>query len=132
MLGCTIVTQHSGRRFQSQHLAASHELTIDIRTTPNLSVAKLEKKLNQILKSTKTGATLSMPVAGTAMNTNPDHPLIQQILPATRGLDTAPWFCDAAKLAEIGVPAVALGPGSIAQAHTKDEWIKIKDLTGWS
>ena len=27
-----------------------------------------------------------------------------------------------------GVPAIALGPGSIEQAHTKDEWIEIAEL----
>jgi acetylornithine deacetylase/succinyl-diaminopimelate desuccinylase-like protein len=26
------------------------------------------------------------------------------------------------------MPAVALGPGSIAQAHTADEWIAVSDL----
>ena len=26
------------------------------------------------------------------------------------------------------MPAVAVGPGSIAQAHTKDEWIDVDDL----
>ena len=40
----------------------------------------------------------------------------------------APWFCDAAVFAEAGIPAVAAGPGSIAQAHTKDEWIAVDEL----
>ena len=40
----------------------------------------------------------------------------------------APWFCDAAIFAEKGMPSVALGPGSIAQAHTADEWISVQDL----
>jgi acetylornithine deacetylase/succinyl-diaminopimelate desuccinylase-like protein len=40
----------------------------------------------------------------------------------------APWFCDACFFAERGMPAIALGPGSILQAHTKDEWISVADL----
>ena len=40
----------------------------------------------------------------------------------------APWFCDACFFAERGMPAVALGPGFIAQAHTKDEFIAVADL----
>jgi acetylornithine deacetylase/succinyl-diaminopimelate desuccinylase-like protein len=40
----------------------------------------------------------------------------------------APWFCDAAVFAAAGTPAVALGPGSIEQAHTADEWISVADL----
>jgi acetylornithine deacetylase/succinyl-diaminopimelate desuccinylase-like protein len=43
-------------------------------------------------------------------------------------LSGAPWFCDAAFLAVAGTPAIAIGPGSIAQAHTKDEFIAVKDL----
>ncbi len=129
VLGCTTASPNILSGGSKANISPqTTELTIDIRTTPNLPIAKLEKKINQILKATKTGAILTMPVAGTAMNTDPDHPLLQQILPATRGLDTAPWFCDAAVLAEIGIPAVALGPGSIQQAHTKDEWIKVTDL----
>jgi acetylornithine deacetylase/succinyl-diaminopimelate desuccinylase-like protein len=26
------------------------------------------------------------------------------------------------------MPAVAIGPGSIAQAHTEDEWIEVAEL----
>src|SRR5581483_8907170 len=40
----------------------------------------------------------------------------------------APWFCDAAVFARDGTPAIAMGPGFIAQAHTKDEWIGIENL----
>ena len=40
----------------------------------------------------------------------------------------APWFCDAAVFAAAGCPAIALGPGSIAQAHTCDEFISLEDL----
>ena len=40
----------------------------------------------------------------------------------------APWFSDAAHLNEGGLPAICLGPGSIQQAHTRDEFISIADL----
>jgi acetylornithine deacetylase len=40
----------------------------------------------------------------------------------------APWFSDAAHLASGGVPAVCLGPGSIDQAHTVDEFIEATEL----
>ncbi len=43
-------------------------------------------------------------------------------------LTTAPWFCDAGRLSGGGIPSVACGPGSIAQAHTKDEFLAINDL----
>jgi succinyl-diaminopimelate desuccinylase len=39
-----------------------------------------------------------------------------------------PYGTHASRLAAVGVPSVVFGPGSIAQAHTKDEWIAIREL----
>jgi acetylornithine deacetylase len=34
----------------------------------------------------------------------------------------------ASRTARIGIPSVVFGPGNIAQAHTKDEWIDLNQL----
>ena len=34
----------------------------------------------------------------------------------------------ASRTGRVGIPSVVFGPGSIAQAHTKDEWIEIEQL----
>lgn len=39
-----------------------------------------------------------------------------------------PFGTDASTIAETGIPAVVFGPGDIAQAHTKDEWIDVNQL----
>lgn len=39
-----------------------------------------------------------------------------------------PFGTHASPVSAAGVPAVVFGPGSIEQAHTKDEWIEIKQL----
>ena len=39
-----------------------------------------------------------------------------------------PYGTDAAVLSVDGVPTVVFGPGDIAQAHTKDEWVSIEQL----
>jgi acetylornithine deacetylase len=39
-----------------------------------------------------------------------------------------PFGTDASRVAVAGVPAVVFGPGDIAQAHTKDEWIDLAQL----
>jgi acetylornithine deacetylase len=64
------------------------------------------------------------------METPTSDPIIQQLLKANpqSQLVGAPWFSDAAHLSHAGVPSVCLGPGSINQAHTKDEFIQISDL----
>jgi acetylornithine deacetylase len=46
-------------------------------------------------------------------------------VPARGGV---PFGTDAGPLAESGLPCVVLGPGDIAQAHTKDEWIDLDEL----
>lgn len=39
-----------------------------------------------------------------------------------------PYGTDAWVFAALGIPTVVLGPGSIAQAHTEDEWINVAEL----
>jgi acetylornithine deacetylase/succinyl-diaminopimelate desuccinylase family protein len=39
-----------------------------------------------------------------------------------------PYGTDASALSAAGVPCVVFGPGSIAQAHTADEWLEIEEL----
>jgi len=39
-----------------------------------------------------------------------------------------PYGTDAATIADAGIPSVVFGPGSIAQAHTADEWIALDEL----
>ena len=39
-----------------------------------------------------------------------------------------PYGTDASTLSGGGIPAVVFGPGDIAQAHTKDEWIDLSQL----
>jgi acetylornithine deacetylase/succinyl-diaminopimelate desuccinylase-like protein len=70
-----------------------------------------------------TVATEAMP-----LDTPGENPYVQQLVASGAELTGAPWFCDAAYLAAGGIPSIAIGPGSIAQAHTKDEWIKTQDL----
>jgi acetylornithine deacetylase len=39
-----------------------------------------------------------------------------------------PFGTDASSIAEAGIPAVVFGPGDIAQAHTKDEWVELDQI----
>lgn len=39
-----------------------------------------------------------------------------------------PYGTHASRVQQAGVPSVVFGPGSIAQAHTKDEWIAVDEL----
>ncbi len=45
--------------------------------------------------------------------------------PEVRGV---PFGTDAGPLHAAGTPCIVVGPGDIAQAHTKDEWIEIEQI----
>lgn len=64
------------------------------------------------------------------METPLDHPWIEKMQAANPQSQAvgAPWFSDAAHLGKAGIPSICVGPGNIAQAHTKDEFIRIEDL----
>jgi len=51
----------------------------------------------------------------------------RQVVPACRPIGV-PYATDAAFLAELGIPTVVFGPGSVEQAHTADEWISLEQL----
>ncbi len=107
------------------------EAEIDIRITPALAAAGgALKRLTETIAFYQLPLEILDPHENPPMETAADHPLIQALLatdPAT-GLAGAPWFSDAAHLSHGGIPSICIGPGSINQAHTVDEFIEISDL----
>ena len=104
------------------------EATVDIRTLPDQDspefLPHLRRRLLGVCPDLEIEVGQSQPLW-----TNPAHPLIAGLCAALGAKCVgAPWFCDAAIFAAGGTPAIALGPGSIAQAHTEDEWIEIAEL----
>jgi acetylornithine deacetylase len=43
-------------------------------------------------------------------------------------VEVVPYGTDASTLAEVGIPSVVFGPGDIARAHTKDEWVPLDEV----
>ena len=52
---------------------------------------------------------------------------IDEVIGSHRVL-AVPYGTDAAPLAEAGVPSVVFGPGDIARAHTRDEWVPLDEV----
>lgn len=99
------------------------EATLDIRVIPGEDPAELIAHLREAAPGVEIDHQGSAP-----LHTDSSHPLIVKLSDLGAHPVGAPWFCDAAVFAEKGMPAVALGPGSITQAHTADEWISVQDL----
>lgn len=102
---------------------------IDIRITPALAEAGGALKL-----LTETIADFDLPLEivnpheNPPMETSASHPVLQALLETGSSLAGAPWFSDAAHLSQGGIPSICIGPGSIDQAHTIDEFIEIQHL----
>jgi len=104
-------------------------LSLDIRVTPGLQHhGGAHHLLKEFVHKIDPTATVDDAPPVLALDTDPHHPLIQSLLDTGTTLAGAPWFCDAVFLAAAGTPAIAIGPGSIAQAHTDDEFIALTDL----
>ena len=73
-------------------------------------------------------------IAEPALDTPPDSQVAQVALGAvSRVMGEAsacgvPYGTNASTLSAGGIPAVVLGPGDIAQAHTQDEWIDVRQI----
>jgi acetylornithine deacetylase/succinyl-diaminopimelate desuccinylase-like protein len=107
-------------------------ISIDRRTIPGETEAGVRREIKSLLQRGKLPATLlnirNAPCP--SMETNVRRPLVKQFLASvgqTKPLG-AHYFCDAAVLARGGIPGVIFGPGDIAQAHTADEWISLRQL----
>lgn len=105
--------------------------TLDFRETPALFEAGGALRLvKDYLARENLGDQITVEVICDAcpLHTDPSTDGIRRLEAIGSRLTTAPWFCDAGRLAEGGIPSVACGPGRIAQAHTKDEYLAISDL----
>ena len=101
--------------------------TLDIRTVPALVK---DEPATEILKRYLNHLELIHSAESPPMAMPSNHPWLvklKKIYPNLKFVG-APWFSDAAHLSAAGIPSICLGPGSIDQAHTADEFIRISDL----
>lgn len=105
------------------------DAVIDIRITPSLAEKGGALKLLQdTINDFALPIEIVNPHENPPMETPADHPVIRALLAGGSRLAGAPWFSDAAHLSAGGIPSICIGPGSIDQAHTVDEFISISEL----
>ena len=124
LLGRTTLSVGTIRGGSKTNIVPDHcEATIDIRLVPGVEPLPIVEMIQKAAPGLNLTYQSSKP-----LYTDPAHPLIQKLSALGASPVGAPWFCDAAVFSAKGMPSVALGPGSIAQAHTADEWILVADL----
>ena len=124
LLGRTTLSVGTIRGGSKTNIVPDHcEVTIDIRVIPGDD----PERIVSLIREASPGVEVTH-LGSTPLYTDPAHPVIGKLSALGATPVGAPWFCEAAVFAGKGMPAVALGPGSIAQAHTADEFISVGDL----
>jgi succinyl-diaminopimelate desuccinylase len=107
-------------------------IRIDRRTLPGESESSVRREIGSLLADHGLEARLSSlrKAPCPPMETDLTLPLVHAFLQTvgqrqSLGVD---YFCDAAVLSAAGVPSLVFGPGDIAQAHTLNEWVSVRQL----
>jgi acetylornithine deacetylase len=109
-------------------------LIVDRRILPGESVASVRAEVEEALE--RAGVLEDVRIHACSLDkdslqTPDEHAAVRhcQAALATRSLPTATtgaaFGTDAGPLAAAGIPGIVIGPGSIEQAHTADEWVEI-------
>lgn len=108
-------------------------IDLDRRTIPGETEQSVKLEIQTLFRKQK----LSLPsfslirsVPCPPLDTESSLPMVQSFLRATgkRKTHGVAYFTDASPISMGGTPALVFGPGNIAQAHAKDEFIEIKQL----
>jgi acetylornithine deacetylase len=116
------------------------ELLLERRTLPGETADAVVGEFQAVLDELRSvephlDAVLEMTLARPGTEVATGHPLVQGLLESggphgvTPEVEGMTAWVDAAFLNESGIPAVCYGPGDIAQAHSADEWISVKEIT---
>jgi acetylornithine deacetylase/succinyl-diaminopimelate desuccinylase-like protein len=124
LLGHSTLSVGTIRGGSKTNIVPDHcEATLDIRMIPGTDPLQIIYLIERVAQDVQVEHLGSAPLF-----TDPGHPVVSRLSALGASPVGAPWFCDAAVFAAKGIPSVALGPGSIAQAHTADEFISVNDL----
>jgi acetylornithine deacetylase len=109
-------------------IPAQARLTVSVRPPPGADVDAILAELDAIAREVVPDPTMRFfrtnePFA--TRDLSAFEPLVGAVAKAP--IDLAFWT-EAAMLVTAGIDAIVLGTGSIAQAHTPDEWVSIEEL----
>jgi acetylornithine deacetylase/succinyl-diaminopimelate desuccinylase family protein len=135
--GTAVVTiMQSGNRYNI--IPDRCEATMDIRYLPEQNSQVILKEIQDIIDqlrlSKNVKAQLHCADDKAPLWTDPELPFVKQLLTACGEVTGKsepiglPFMTDASPLTENGAKCIVFGPGNIAHAHSKDEFLEIEQL----
>lgn len=101
-------------------------LNLNYRFAPGKS---LEEAQEEVLRFVAGRATVEFTDLAPSGAVVADHPLFQRLLERTGvSVEGKQAWTDVGRLSSLGIPAVNFGPGSGAQAHQANEWVRVKSI----
>ena len=107
-------------------LPASFRLNLNYRFPPIYSMAQAEERLRAVTEAADEVTIRDRAPAGTIPHGNP-HLVRLEVLVDGENAAKQGWT-DVARLTSRGIPAVNFGPGVVAQAHQRTEYVPIANL----
>lgn len=134
---CTITTIHGGS--QVNIVPEKCTIEIDRRLAPGESATRATARLQAVIDEVVTAnpeiqVTLEMFRDAPPLNPSASEhflPVVQRVLEGmgmSKNAIGAPFATHAGDLAAAGLPALVFGPGEPYPAHTKDEYVSLKDI----
>jgi acetylornithine deacetylase len=114
-------------------IAPNCELRFGFRPLPSQDFSELHQRFSSFSNQAQYQETFRGPCLP-AINAKRQY---QQTLKLVQGSglivgSAVDFWTEASLFSEAGLPALVLGPGDIAQAHTADEWVSISQLMAYS
>jgi succinyl-diaminopimelate desuccinylase len=110
-------------------------IEIDRRINPGEDAAEIIEKVQTAANQVSNHDIQSLPpdMISLPLVDDNNHLVADALIEAAEGICDSqmkgvPFSTHAPRFAELGIPTVVFGPGSISQAHTRDEWIEIAQL----
>lgn len=135
----TVTQISAGDGFNKAVLADRTAITLDRRILPNETISDVDDEIEAIVSELNSShgidATWGRAETYSSAEISVDHPLakvFREHSATVASVSTEPWGIRASTdvrdfINHAGIPAITWGPGSLAQAHTVDEYIDLDE-----
>jgi acetylornithine deacetylase/succinyl-diaminopimelate desuccinylase-like protein len=103
-------------------------IEVDCRFIPALTLKTSHALIESRVREAVPEAVVTIQRCSPPLNTETSLPWVARLGNEAGGFASAAWYADAGILNAPHCPAVCIGPGHIAQAHTRDEFISVAVL----